>query len=253
MKYFSILFLSLVLIACKTETKTKVLSADAIIDKSIAISGGEIFNSEVVIIKFKFRDIQYKSTYTSEAKVLSRLIVKENDSIIDFLKGDLFQRYIDERPVELEDSMVTKYSASVNSVHYFSTLPFGLNDKAVNKKRFEYEKIKGKDYYKIKVTFNKDGGGEDYDDVFIYWINKTSLKPDYLAYSYNEDDGVGMRFREAYNERYIKGLRFVDYNNYKSENKDIKLADLGKAFNDDTLKLLSKIELENIEVELIKK
>ena len=60
-----------------------------------------------------------------------------------------------------------------------------------------------------------------------------------------------MRFREAYNERYINDLRFVDYNNYKAVDASTKLLDLGKAFDANQLKLLSKIELENVEVNLI--
>ena len=60
-----------------------------------------------------------------------------------------------------------------------------------------------------------------------------------------------MRFREAYNERYVNGLRFVDYNNFKSEDVSIQLFDLGKIFENNQLKLLSKIELENINVDLI--
>jgi len=149
------------------------------------------------------------------------------------------------------DSMVTKYTASVNSVHYFSVLPYGLNDNAVIRTLLEDERINDTDYYKVKVTFTQDGGGEDYEDVFVYWLNKESFKLDYLAYSYNEDDGVGMRFREAYNERYVNGLRFVDYNNYKAEDTKINLTKLGKAFENNQLKLLSKIELENVKVDLI--
>ena len=251
MKYLFIVLIPLVVISCKSEQEIKKLSADDIVDKSIEVSGGETFDSTAVIIKFNFRDILYKSTYTSEAKVLSRMILKERDSIIDFLKGEIFQRYINEVPVKVEDSMIPKYSASINSVHYFSTLPYGLNDKAVNKTLLGEEQINTKNYYKIKVTFNKEGGGEDFEDVFMYWVNKQSFKIDYLAYSYNEDDDVGMRFREAFNERYINGIRFVDYNNYKVEDTSIQLLDLGKAYGNNQLKLLSKIELKNVTVDLI--
>lgn len=254
MKYLSILLLSVFLFNCKNESskvEAKTFTANEIVNKSIAVSGGEIFDSSLININFDFRNIQYKSTYTSKAKVLRRLTIKDNDTILDFLKGEQFHRYINEKPVFVEDSMAIKYSASVNSVHYFSVLPYGLNDKAVNKKLIGKEQIKDKDYYKIEVTFSQEGGGEDYEDVFIYWINKVTYKPDYLAYSYNEDDDKGMRFREAYNERYINGLRFVDYNNYKSENTTIQLTELGKALSDDSLKLLSKIELKNVEVDLI--
>jgi hypothetical protein len=173
------------------------------------------------------------------------------DSVFDLLTNNSFERFINNRNVRLVDSMIPKYSASVNSVHYFSVLPFGLNDKAVNKELLGEEKIKNKDYYKIKVSFNEKGGGEDFEDVFVYWVDKKMFKVDYLAYSYNEEGGVGVRFREAYNERFINGLRFVDYNNFKTESHTIELIDLGNAFEKNKLKLLSKIELKNVEVELL--
>ncbi|BAO77712.1 DUF6503 family protein [Winogradskyella sp. PG-2] len=250
MKYLSLVLITFSLFGCKNETKEEVLSANEIVNKSIEDFGGKIFDRNAVIIKFDFRDIHYKSSYTSETKVLSRRMIKD-DIIIDFLNGNTFQRYINKKPIKLEDSMAVKYSASVNSVHYFSTLPLGLNDNAVNKILLGEEQIKDKGYYKIKVNFNQEGGGEDYEDVFMYWIDKEIFKVDYLAYSYNEDDGKGMRFREADNERYVNGLRFVDYNNFKPENDSIQLFKLGKAFENNQLKLLSKIELENVTVDLI--
>lgn len=251
MKYLSLLIFCLVLVGCKSETESKNLSAESIINKSIEISGGEIFNNAT--LRFNFRDKYYLARRDKSYYSLIRISVVDNDSVFDLLSNEGFERLINNETLKLEDSIAAKYSASVNSVHYFSVLPHGLNDKSVNKKLLEDESIKGKDYHKIEVTFNQDGGGEDYEDVFIYWINKTSFKPDYFAYSYNEDDGVGMRFREAYNERYIEGLRFVDYNNYKPESKAERLTDLGKAYEKNMLKLLSKIELENVEVELIAK
>ena len=143
--------------------------------------------------------------------------------------------------------MAFKYSNSVNSVHYFAMLPYGLNDPAVNKKFIGETNINGKDYFKVEVTFKKEGGGKDYEDVFLYWFNKESYKLEYLAYSYITDGG-GMRFRESYNERFVNGLRFLDYRNYKPESKDVSLVDLDSLFEAKQLKLLSKIELKNIEV-----
>jgi len=249
MKYIFIVVFSLLLFNCKNETKLATLAADNIIDKSIKVSGGDkIGNSE---ISFDFRSMTYYSKRNNGNYKYSRYIIKGNDSIYDELNNDRFTRIVNEQPVKLSDSLKTLYSASVNSVHYFSVLPFGLNDNAVNKTLLEEEQINNQDYYKIKVTFNQQGGGEDYEDIFVYWINKQSFKLDYLAYSYNEDDGVGMRFREAYNERFVNGLRFVDYYNYKAEDASVKLFDLGKAFSNNKLNLVSKIELENVKVKLI--
>lgn len=258
MKYISLLLIFTLFFNCKNEIKkedVKQLTANEIVEKSIEVSGGEKFNNSN--ISFNFRDKHYNAKRSNGKFWLERIFKDSLSEIKDVLSNTIdnpyngFQRFIDGIEFELSDNKIGAYSASVNSVHYFSVLPYGLNDKAVNKILLGEESIKEKDYYKIQVTFNQDGGGEDFEDVFIYWINKATFKPDYLAYSYNEDDGKGMRFREAYNERIVKGLRFVDYNNYKSINAITNLRDLAMDFQNGNLKLLSKIELKNIEVELI--
>ncbi len=247
MKYISIALLAFLVFSCKNEADTKSLSADDIVNKSIAVSGGKHFESSM--IKFIFRDKSYVAKRLKGETSMVRMFMDKSDTITDFLSNSEYKRLVGQVYTKVADSMVKKYSASVNSVHYFSV--FGLNDNSVNKTLLEDEQIKGVDYYKVKVTFNEEGGGEDYEDVFVYWIDKQLFKLNYLAYSYSENDGVGMRFREAYNERYVNDLRFVDYNNYKAEDTSIQLLDLGKVFDNNQLQLLSKIELENVNVDLI--
>lgn len=249
MKYLYLVLFGLILFNCKGEKQVVNLTADEIITKSIEKAGGKTFDNSV--IRFDFRDKYYVARRDKGQFSLIRMFKDGNDSVFDLLTNSNFDRFINNSRVIIEDSLKSKFTASVNSVHYFSVLPYGLNAEAVNKTSLDEEQIKGKDYYKIKVTFIADGGGEDYEDVFVYWFNKESFNVDYLAYSYNEDDGVGIRFREAYNERFVNGLRFVDYNNYMIENSNLELFDLGKAFEENKLKLLSKIELKNIEVELL--
>ncbi|MEW4922821.1 DUF6503 family protein [Algibacter sp. 2305UL17-15] len=219
-------------------------NADSIVQKSILVSGAEMLQNSK--IAFEFRDKQYSATRHNGQFALSRLIIKTSDSIFDVLDNNGFNRYINGERIKLADSTALKYSASVNSVHYFSVLPYGLDSKAVNKSFLGTTKIKGMEYYKIKITFNEDGGGEDFEDVFIYWIHTKTFKADYLAYSYSENHGVGLRFREAYNERFIEGIRFVDYNNYKPKADDAVLEHLDSKFENNELELLSKIELENV-------
>lgn len=237
------------MVSCQENAKVETLTADEIINKSIEISGGEKF--EASVIRFNFRDKYYVARRNKGNFSLIRMFKVAEDSVFDLLSNNGFERFVNNDRAALSDSLKTVYSASVNSVHYFSVLPFGLSDAAVKKELIGEEQIKKKDYFKIKVTFSENGGGEDFEDVFIYWVNKESFKPDYLAYSYNEDDGMGMRFRSAYNERIINNLRFVDYDNYKPKDESTSLENLGKAFDNDQLILLSKIELENVEVELI--
>jgi hypothetical protein len=234
--YLTVVFLMIV--SCITGTK----DPQKLIDKTIEISGGEKYNESV--IEFDFRDKHYKATRKGGNYKLERFF---NDSINDVVTNSGFKRFINNEIVKVADSMIPRYTNSINSVHYFTTLPYGLNDPAVNKNFLEKVTIKGNEYYKIEVTFKQDSGGDDFDDVYVYWINTQSNKVDYLAYSFHVNGG-GMRFREAYNERYINGLRFVDYNNYKSKNKDVTLFDLDVLFENNKLKLLSKIETENITV-----
>jgi hypothetical protein len=258
MKYLLLITLSVLLFNCKNakqDISNEKQTAQSIIEQSIHISGGEII--EASTIEFDFRDKHYKAFRDVGTFYLERSFTDNSfqgidsiNEIVDVVSNKGFTRLVDGFLMAVQDSMAVKYSASVNSVHYFSVLPYGLNDAAVVKELLEDVSIKNQNYSTIKVTFNQEGGGEDFEDVFIYWINKETLKVDYLAYSYNEDHGKGIRFREAYNERYNAGVRFVDYNNYKPENSTVSLLKLPQLFENGKLKLLSKIELEHISVVL---
>lgn len=227
--------------------KKEIENADGIVGKSIEVSGGNLIKNSK--IEFDFRDNHYFAKRDSNGFLLARVFVINSDSVVDLLSNLSFKREINGILTQVADSMIAKYSASVNSVHYFSVLPYGLDGKAVNKSYLGTSKLKGEDYHKVEVTFNEDGGGEDFEDIFIYWINKETFKVDYLAYSFYEESGLGLRFREAYNERYIKGIRFVDYNNYKPKINKIALQNLDTLFERNALDLLSKIELLNIKVQ----
>jgi len=241
---YSITFI-LVITSCKQE---EVLTAQDIIDKTIEVSGGEKFKAST--ISFNFRDIHYNAIRSNGMFQYERIINDSLGLIKDVLSNDGFKRYIDNKEVTVIDSMAAKYTRSVNSVHYFSVLPFGLNDTAVNKEYLGEVVIKGKSYHKVKVSFSQDGGGDDYKDIFVYWIDKENFKVDYLAYSYMDSPtDLGLRFREAYNERFVNGLRFVDYKNYKPESEMTNLFTLDSLFYTGKLKLLSKIENVNVTVE----
>ncbi|WP_242093966.1 DUF6503 family protein [Aestuariivivens sediminicola] len=245
MKIIKYTLCSVALIVACADAKSP--DPDVIINTSIEFSGGEKFKHSV--IDFDFRDRHYSARRDQGYFLLTRTTIVDSDTIVDALDShDTFSRNINNIKVELPDTMAVKYKASVNAVHYFSVLPYRLNDPAVNKAYMGKSKIKDAEYHKIRVTFNADGGGEDHEDVFIYWINTDSFKADYIAYSYTEPDGTGYRFREAFNERYIDGIRFVDYNNYKPQTKDVNLESLGQLFAQNELALLSKIELKNINV-----
>lgn len=237
----------LCLLACFTACRDKTVhrpDAQEIVDVAIEKAGGDRYNNSE--ISFRFRDRMYRKEKSDEGALMKRITVMDSDTVTDILSGTGFKRLVNNTLVTVADTMAVKYSNSINSVFYFAYLPYGLNDRAVNKEYIGIAQIGGTSYYKIRVTFDREGGGKDYEDVYVYWFNMQTSKPDYLAYDYHVDGG-GSRFRKAYNERYVEGIRFVDYYNYApSERTDP--AKLDKLYEEGKLNLLSNIELRNIEV-----
>ena len=249
MKAFRILIYSfiigLTLLACE-QNKTDVNLAEAILIKSIDVSGGDSIKNSM--ISFQFRNKIYRANRKNGLFNLERKFTDSTRTVSDQLSNSGFKRFINDELQTISDSIAAKYSNSVNSVHYFSVLPYGLDDPAVNAQYLGLKNIKEKKYHKIKVTFDQIGGGEDFEDVFIYWIGNDDHKLDYLAYDFHVNGG-GIRFREAFNERYLNGIRFVDYNNFKPKNQNSKLMKMDVLFEENSLEMVSIIELENLTIE----
>ena len=240
---FILCFISFFLFSCKALENNP--SAQEIIDASIRVSGlDKIANAK---LSFNFRDKHYVALRNNGRFELNRVFINNNDTIIDVLSNSGFKRIKNSKPLQIQDAMASKFSESVNSVHYFSILPYGLNDKAVQKKLLGESKIKGDKYYKIEITFSKENGGVDYDDIFIYWIKKENFKIGFVAYRYNTNGG-GIRFREVRKEHFIAGISLVDYNNYKPINSSIKLNNLDRIFQKGELEKISEIKLEDIKI-----
>lgn len=220
-------------------------SAQEIVSKAIKVSGGDTYDN--VSIYFTFRNKKYQSNRKNGSYQLERFINNAKGVIHDVVSNNGLRRTIDNCRVVVADSLISRISDGVNSVHYFASLPYGLDAPAVKKEMIGESSIKGIAYYKIKVTFTEEGGGTDFEDEFLYWIHKKNFTVDYLAYKYAVNGG-GIRFREAYNTRDVNGVRFADYRNYKIDDLSTPLAYLDTMFEKKLLKLVSKIELNNIHV-----
>ncbi|WP_373056777.1 DUF6503 family protein [Zunongwangia sp. H14] len=242
---FTISFLS---ILCSCNTSSEDTEAEEIVDKAIEIAGGE--NYERARINFTFRNNSYRSTRKNGNFELERIIVDSlGTETRDVLSNSGLRRFRNNAETNVPDSLINAVSNSVNSVHYFVQLPFGLNAPAANKELIGRDTLNNEGYYEIKVTFDNDGGGEDHEDEYLYWINDDMYTVDYLAYNY-EVNGGGVRFRKAVNPRVINGIRFVDYENYKYKDPKVKLQNLDSLFTAGELTLVSHIRTRNIEVEL---
>lgn len=249
-KLTTVFFFLTLLLSCNQNEK-KPLSAQEIVDKAILKSGKEKLSD--AYLSFEFRNRNYQSLAACGGFSLKRVTRNEKGKIIDTYKSDgTLESYVNDSLRTLADSTAFKISESINSVHYFVQIPYRLNDNAVQKKYLGLDTLKNKAYHNIEITFKKEGGGTDYEDVFYYWFDNENFNLDYLAYSFKVNGG-GIRFREAINERRIEGIRFVDYNNYKPKSKNIILDEVSKAFNSKELELLSTIENKNIDVKFLDK
>ncbi len=249
MRFLFLIPFVFVILSCKQEPKQ--LTAQEIIDKTIENAGGEKY--EAATIQFTFRNIKYRSHREKGNFELSRTIADSLGEIQDVLTNNGFERLVNGTKLILPDSTASKYANSINSVHYFVQLPYGLNAASVVKELVGEAEIDKKKYYEIKVTFSKEGGGMDHDDVYLYWIAQDDFTVDYFAYKFYTDEG-GIRFRKAYNPRNVGGLRFVDYENYKAEPWEfVELQKVDELFEAGKLELLSDIKTENIAVTLSEK
>lgn len=213
-----------------------------IIDQAIRKHGGKNYAKKT--FQFDFRDKTYTYQNRKGQYTYMRSFISEEGTIKDILTNKGFLRTINGNEVSLDPVKSKAYSNSVNSVIYFAMIPHFLNDDAVHKEYIGTKDIQGHVYYKIRVTFKEDGGGQDHDDIYVYWIHTKDYTVDYLAYSYHVNGG-GVRFRSAYNNREVAGVRFQDYINYKHDSTT-PVEEMDEYYLKGELQELSKIELRNI-------
>lgn len=218
--------------------------SQVIIDSAIYFHGGEkYYNSEIA---FGFRDRMYKVDRSANTFTYSSQFTDSLGNHIRELTNDGFIERINNERVTLSTKDSMAFAESLNSVVYFALLPSFLNDDAVNSSLDGEDEIDEKEYYRIKVSFDEEGGGEDFEDVYLYWFDKSDFSMDYLAYSFHVNDG-GSRFRMANNSRRVNGVLFQDYENLKGPSVD-SLDHIFNMYKSGQLPVLSQIELNRLSV-----
>lgn len=220
-------------------------NAQEIIQKALHQSG---FDKSSFSVDFDFRNYHYTFIRKPSFYSFSRSTIQKDVEVKDVMTSSKpLQRFIDGKMILLSDSLQRVYSNSLNSVMYFFQLPKPLQDTAAINELVGAVVIHGDTYWTLKVTFKEEGGGEDFQDEYRYWINQKNHEIDYLAYNYLTDGG-GTRFRRAVNKRKIEGIFFQDYVNYKPFQKFEQLDSLPSLFEQEELQQVSLIENKNIRV-----
>ncbi|WP_421873872.1 DUF6503 family protein [Marinoscillum sp.] len=241
MQKLLVVFISFSLVACKYSAE----QAQKVVDQAVKAHGQ--YKLDQVKISFDFRDKSYSAWRSSDQYTYTRSYIDSLELIEDILiNSSKFTRMINGDTINLPDSMVVKYSNSVNSVLYFVQLPYLLNDPAVIKSYEGTQTIENTIYDVIKVQFKSEDGGKDFEDEYRYWFNQRTHMMDYMAYNYLTDGG-GVRFREAYNRSERMGMVFQDYINYEVP-LGTPLGKIPTMFEQGKLRELSRIINENIKV-----
>jgi len=241
MKYI-FLFASGLLFTCSSDRS----ESQKIIDNTIEVYGGDRFLKGT--IEFDFRERHYVTRRNGGVFSHERIFKDTAGNVIhDYLTNDGFHREINDKHASIPDTMAVKYTRSVNSTIYFALLPYGLNDPAVRKKLLGKTTFNGQSYFIVEITFEQQGGGEDFNDIFLYWIHEQTFSLDYMAYLYFTDGG-GLRFRRAFNRREVNGISFQDYVNYQPKGDSATIDQMERLYKEGSLEELSKIELRNIQV-----
>jgi len=220
--------------------------AEAVLRTAIETHGGDAFRD--IHITFLFRDAEFEVTRRSGIFRYQRTRTDpEGRTVREVMDNDGIRRYLDGEEVPLDRHEQLALDTAVNSVVYFGFLPFRLDDPAVRARLLEDGRMEGEVYRRVEVTFTEEDGGQDWEDRFVYWIHADAGTLDYLAYSYVRGEG-GSRFRKAVNRREVGGLLIQDYENYAGDVE--RLEDYEAGFHDGALRLLSMVELEEVEVEV---
>ncbi|GAA0879077.1 hypothetical protein GCM10009119_20450 [Algoriphagus jejuensis] len=240
--YFFFFLLALQFTACDHRS-----DAQKIVDASIEAHGGENFAGSQ--IEFDFRDKHYTIHKTPSAFEYIREFSDSTGTVKDVLNNAGFVRTVNGVKIDtLTEERIGAFSRSVNSVAYFAFLPYGLNDDAAVKTFLGETEIKGKKYNMVKVTFAQQGGGEHFEDEFLYWFGTEDSLMEYMAYSYHTDGG-GLRMREVSGKSEVGGIIFQNYLNLKPADEKIPVEMMQELYLAGKLEVLSEINLENITVQ----
>jgi hypothetical protein len=225
-------------------------SGPAVVDSAIAAQGGATLDRAVV--RFTFRGDRYRIRQDAGDFRFQRTTTDSlGRTVREVLSNDSLYRTVDGERVELSEEERLALETTVNSVSYFALLPHPLKDPAVQASYDGRDTVGTEPYHRIRVTFQQEGGGEDWQDVFYYWFHTDTYAMDYLSYAFGLAPGeeTGTRFREAFNVRRVEGVRFADYHNYTDTTlAPDEMPRYPELLEEGALELVSDVKIDSVQV-----
>lgn len=241
----------LIFVGCQSSSSPSSPAAPAVIDRAIQAHGVDVLDHATMT--FTFRSTTFRLRHHRDGRFHYRRALTDSlgQSVVEGITNDGPYRVIDDDTTTLGPDGRTEVETAVNSVAYFARLPAPLDDPAVQPSYSGRDTIDGTPYHRVRVVFKQEGGGSDWEDVFLYWFRTDAYTMDYFAYAYGlgADEETGTRFRAADNVRRRGGVRIADYDNYTA---DTLSPDQMHRYPDllarDLLTHVSRVALDSVEV-----
>ena len=235
--------LVLVLAACQTRPE----GAAGVVRDSIERHGGEVF--DWIHIRWGFREVPFEVT-RDDGRFRYQRTVQDSlgQAIVQVMENEGSWIEVNGERQDLDPQSRAQLEFDVNSVVYFGFLPFRLDDPVVQLADLGTGEVEGELYRKVEVTFEREGGGPNWEDRFVYWFHEGDHTLDYLAHL-EAAEVETTRFRRAVNRREVGGLLVQDYENYTGDPEVGDLADYDLLFEAGSLRLLSMVEFDELEVD----
>lgn len=220
--------------------------ARALIARAIEAHG--LRRDEPTEIRFDFRGTPYRLVVGGPQRIYERTTATEQGTRVERLEGERFSSSLAGVEEALSEHEIGRGRRSLNSVAYFTLLPLPLEDPAVIARSLGSTTLGGRPYDTLEVRFRAEGGGEDHEDVFRYWLDPETHRIAYVAYRFATGAG-GVRLRRASAQHEVSGVVLLDYDNHGLDGADATIDEAVRAYEAGELPLVSRVELRDVRVQ----
>ena len=204
------------------------------------------------MLRFDFRGVAFEASRHRSGHTHYRRTTLDDQgrTVIDELADGGVARTVAGEPAALSDDEAARIHTAVNSVVYFATLPAALTDAAVRARALGVDSVMGQPHRLLEVTFDQEGGGDDWEDRYLYWLHPEQGTIEYLAYSYRLAPGAdgptdtGHRFRRVIRVGDADGMRIQDYENLTADSL-ARLEDYPAAYEAGRTTAVSDVRTDN--------
>ena len=244
--------LVLTLAACERPAPQGDAEALALIDRARTHHGSAALDRAEVAFSFRGTPfvLRRDGGRFRYARTLTDSLGRTVEEAVD---NDGAHRLVDGAEVALDSAQARRVATAVNSVAYFALLPARLADPAVRARLLTPDRVGGQDYDRVEVTFARDGGGQDHQDRYVYWLRQSDGRVGHYAYSYRETPGdtaraaTGTRFRVPLGARRVGGVLFQDWRNLSADSAG-RLERFGDLYDTGRTFEVSTVVLDSVRV-----